>query len=210
MENYLLFRAYSKVITAIIIIFMAGGASLFNGCRMMNASAGSSAEPTLVDLYEMENGNFPDNRHMTIGPHVAFCEFAIGQYYPIMSRELGVGELENGAIGMELDGYPESMISRLRNCRVYVKSPYKPGRFVVRESITGLVIHEGDSLSHDVKELMTKKHNVRDFENILILEEGREPNYGQGLLWFIIGIGLTILAIGISFPLLAWAAKADS
>lgn len=53
----------------VILIVVAGGAFFFLGLQEYRVSSGSTDEPELVSLADIERGNRPDNNHLRFGPH---------------------------------------------------------------------------------------------------------------------------------------------
>lgn len=217
----------------LLVVATIGGVLGYTGYEEYTASQGASPEPTYVDLAELEQGSIPENNHLVIGPHWRIYFGSVFEYeqdvwefggpdpearvnytyYPIISHDhpfvpqLATLEEEYGDLA-RLPGsvLPEdaSDISVLVKTHAFKTVASIPDGWSDSEEIQGLVINRIESLDPKVKKLIRKRFPSARVDEILLLEEGREPSsrgsafaeLGGGALLIFIGLGGLVMRSG--------------
>ena len=195
------------------------------GTSESNVSEGTTAEPQDVDLSQLEAGQRVTNGHVKLGGHVA-CYFGglysymadkddkqpagpdtslSEYYYPIISEQhpsaqqliADYGSLEQVPLDVEL---PE-----IESFRVLVKTDRfdklrdLPVEQAARlPSVQGLVVNRVDRLSAEELRLLHTNFPLADFENVLLVEEGRTPSPE----WLSSGMIITGIVLSLLGPVL--------
>ncbi len=182
-----------------------------------------SSHPVSVDLAALEQGAELSNYNIRIGEHIALYPYTIysynqkkigmkdpgphtdliEEYYPIISLHhpylLAMQKLVES--GKE-DTTPESEYPVLRDFRVLVKTTrFKTlgdisPNWVKEDKVSGLVINKLEPLDQDEKKLIQASWPDVDLDDILVLEEGREPT-ALITIYTIYGLGLILLGLGL-------------
>lgn len=206
------------------ILLVAGGCVLgWMGIQEYRVSRGTSAEPQLVDLAKLESGSAPGNNHLKIEKHWAVYPAAIYSYskskydksepkpatsvsfayYPVISTDHPfVGELMLYALRQKAakKKAPGGPVPTIKKFKILVKTKrFKtigdiPQELKVEDSLQGLVINKIKSLDKKEAELIKQSFPSMDLDEILIVEDGREPSSGLKTWSMIIGGGVLALA----------------
>lgn len=209
----------------ITIALVFGGAMLmYLGISEYRVSMGTTVEPVLVDLAELEGGTSLTNNHVAFGKH--FCNYAhcIYQYrdgesgrsldhvyYPILSeshpyfsRIAGLASNHGGKFA----AIPGEELPPIKSFKVLVKTSRFKTPEQLHEGITtnynlqGLVSNIVSDISDREKELIREAHPDLDFGSVLIVEENRKPASAIKSLAMILG-GAVLSLLGIGRVLLA-------
>lgn len=184
---------------------LIGGALLaFFGARDLWLNMFASSEPVQVDLAALEAGQQLTDNNVKIGRHVAAFPDLVYEareksgggggdldvnytIYPIVSLSKEDQKRENG---VKPDFAP------LKTPRVLVKS-YKyrkeselPSEAVTRDSMQGMVINSVESLDNEAKQLINQAYPGVNFDQVVIVEEGRKPTIIKGALMLLGGVVL--------------------
>ncbi|HHH76218.1 MAG TPA: hypothetical protein ENL03_04250, partial [Phycisphaerae bacterium] len=186
-------------------LLIGGGVMVYFGYTGYRVSQGTSSEPALIELADLEknmaaNAGDLDNPYIRIGKH--WGEFPLGIYewegreneqvsavskvnhfyYPLTSYNHPYNkewEKVNAKYGDKK--IPDSEVPRLKYFAVLVKTEQYstvgaiPNEPRERATLDGLVINRIDSLDGDEKALIRSDFPNIDFDKVLILEEGRKP-----------------------------------
>jgi hypothetical protein len=172
---------------------IGGAAVAFFGYQEYTVSSGASEIPVHCELRDLETGSeLPDN-HLEIGEHWAIFSTWVGSgeynsdqldyiYYPIVSEESPYNQAWDNLLARYGDNeIPESEYPSLKSLAVLVKTKkYKREGAIPQEwekvgSVTGLVINDIESLGPEEKRLLLQSYPELSLQNVLILEEDREP-----------------------------------
>lgn len=203
-----------------------GGVMVFFGVQELRVSSGTTADPAEVDLAELEREKTIDNNHIKVGDHVALyfvsvyeyqtTESATGDpgpgtkvtlcYYPIISPEHpfieGLARLEEEYGGLE--NVPDSVPGPdINDFAVLVKTKRFdtvgsiPDEFRDESSVQGLVINRIASLDSEEKKLIKDNFPTINLDEVLILQEGRQPASSAKSMGLTLGGGLLAL-VGVA------------
>lgn len=209
-----------------LILIAVGGVLVFIGGQEWYVSRGTSGEPVAVDLADLEKGNAPPSNFIRLGPHLAIYPGAVYAfstskysqskeatpdtsinycYYPVISashpfmQELKALADKFGGLNRVPDNAPEPQIGSFR---VLVKSK-KYGRVrdipqdvADRPGVQGLLINQISSLSNDEEKLIKQGFPQLKTDQVLILEEDRQPASMTKLLGMV-GGGLAMVVVGL-------------
>lgn len=201
-----------------------GGVLGYMGYEEYTVSQGASAEPTYVELAELEGGAVPDNSHLVIGPHWRIYGGSIYEYeqdvwetgepddsatvnytyYPIISYEhpyiLKLISLEE-EYG-DLEQVPDSVwpndigdIAVLIKTRKFRTIGAIPDDWLDAEEIQGLVINQIESLGAEERSLIRESFPSARLDKVLLLEEGRKPS-SSGSAFAQLGGGAVLMILG--------------
>jgi hypothetical protein len=202
------------------IALLFGGIMLaYFGVQEARVSSGTTMDPAKVELAELENGTTPTNGHVLFGGHVAdyagcVYEYEEGTnkvthtYYPIISDDHPFFE-QLGQLYQKypnIDDAPEAEFPQIDNFRVLVKTKrFKtqsaiPDGLGDEEKLQGLVINLVESISGEEKKMLQGSFPALNFDNVLIVQEGRKPSSQMVSMGMIGGGGLlSLLGIGSFF-----------
>lgn len=200
------------------------------GISELTVSSGASATAVAADLSDLHRGGEIPDKHIEISDFFAMTDAMVyttrssGEesnstsinhaFYPVYPSDSdlvraiqsGLSMGENATEDERVDAAANVMTAWMSdNPRVFVKtSAYSTLGDVppqgMRSSMRGLVINEIDALDAEEKKLFRESFPTADLDNALIIEEGRAPNSGKGMIFLIGGI---LLAIGGGIGLVA-------
>ncbi len=184
-----------------LALIVLGGYCAFRGWNEFVVSQGTAMEPVAMSLAQIEAGEEPPNKHVTLGEHWAVFAASVYTYkaargeeesasskvtetfYPVLSHthpfmvELNALEAKYGT----LDDVPDDVAwpvlsnpSMLIKTDVFKTIGTIPDGLVDTESVTGLIINEIDGLDKEEKSLLSESFDA-NLDDIWILEEAREP-----------------------------------
>ena len=203
-----------------------GGVLAFMGFEEFRVSRGASTEPESMDLKGVESGQDVANPHVRIGRHSAVYGGAVYEYegiessnggepfpgskvnyafYPIISSKHPFN-VHWDALAEKYGSYddvPETEdFPELTTFSVIVKTKrFKtvesiPEGIVDENELTGLVINRIDGLDNEDKSLLRQSFPAVDFDELLILEDGRKPS--SAWMWMsMLGGGLLVALTGV-------------
>jgi hypothetical protein len=171
-----------------------GGAALaYFGYQEYTVGAGANEIPVHCELRDLETSTEPPDTHLEIGEHWAIFTTWVGSgeydsdqlnyiYYPIVSEESPYNQAWYNLFARYRDNeIPESEYPSLKSLAVLVKTKkYKTEGAIPQEwekvgSVTGLVINDIEALKAEEERLLLQSYPELSLQNVLILEEGREP-----------------------------------
>ncbi len=200
-----------------ILLIVGGGFLGFYGFQEFRAGAGASVTPVEVNLADLEQGTAPPNKHLTIGDHIALYPMCIYEweqvnnepespasklnylYYPLISMEhpFMKSEEENASIGSY------AVLVRTKNFRTVGEVPDLPAPVT---SITGLVTGKGSKLKQEERNYLAQDVPGMNFDNVIILEEGRKPTGSMASIGMIVG-ALILMGLGVAWMITGFASK---
>jgi len=207
------------------LLMALGGALSCLGLKEYSLCRGTTAEPVLVDLADIEAGRVPASNYLRIGPHIALLPAAVYRYrcepcargaaaddaplvacyYPIISRShpfvARLGQLEHryGDLAKAAKTHP---LPRLDRFAVLVKtSEYRrvseiPKDAEPRDGLCGMVINRVESLGAEEERFLQAGFPDAHLERVLIVEQGRTPSsFARSLA--MIGSGALLVLAGL-------------
>lgn len=220
----------SQIYQLKLVLIFLGGVLTWVGYQEFRVSEGASADPQLVELAELEGGRIPDNTHLEIAPHWRMYQEAVFRYeqeiweneedvtedtkilytlYPVFStshpemRQLAnlqrlYGEL--GQVPENLLPAPDDFAMLVMTHRFKSFGSLPEPAWSEGGPVRGLVINRIRDLEDDEAELIRQSFPDAALENLLVLEEGREPASGRKAFAMMGGgAGLGLLGIGWLF-----------
>lgn len=202
------------------VAVIVGGLMLaWFGVQEFRLSSGTSAEPALMSLAELESGVEPGNGHVLIEQHIADFAGCVYEYeeksnkvthafYPVISQEHSFFKELNELYEKypNIDDAPESEYPKIEDFRVLVKTKrYKtvnsiPKGLKPMDNVQGLVINLVETVSEEEKKMIKSSFPRLNFEKVLIVEDNRKPSSTAVSLGMVGGGGvLALLGIGSFF-----------
>jgi hypothetical protein len=198
-------------------LVVGGGIVGYIGYQEYQVGADASATAVHCELADLENAGEPPDNHLQIREHWAIYPSWVGWgdaegdrldhvYYPIISE----GHPYNQAWDQLLAQYgdaeiPETLHPQLTSLAVLVKTERFqresdiPMEWQKVPSITGLLVHDIEKLKADEARLIQENFPGLSLENVMILEEGREPKSPMtAMAIMLLGAGL-VVGGGVSF-----------
>ncbi len=160
-----------------------------------------STEPAEVLLYELENDRPLPSSYVKISPHISMAKVRIADTYPIFSiEETALPPTMDTSPGAEIPFESNQLIYRLRKCRFLVRNrqAIKSGNEFDGE-IVGMVVGRASDL--EVRDGRFKQLNIREPQNVFVLDTGRKPNTIPGILLTIVFVATLIGAVYAFRPL---------
>ena len=224
-ERLLAFLDYrSRVILALI-----GVGLVYGGYQEFRVASGTTAAPRAVELEQLEAGRVPENNHLRIGEHLAlyheliyatkdrhsedpFLQYSI---YPIVSPRNpvvpalaqlpdGEGEPDRNAEQPRLDHFKVLVLTKR-----YSKASDLPQMPRLCPNVEGLVINRIRALKGKETTLLREEFPGLDLNEVLILEDGREPaSWAKSL--GLLGGGAAALLLALVSAVLARFVKPGS
>ncbi|MCA9044513.1 MAG: hypothetical protein KDA69_09340 [Planctomycetaceae bacterium] len=169
------------------ILLIIGGIALgIYSFQEMRAGTGASADPVAVELADLEAGTPAPDKHLQVGDHIALYHGTFYQweqqnnepenggsrvtkaYYPIISPTHPYAE------GMDADADLESFAVLVKTNRFSTigEIPDMPGPV---QSISGLTRPASVALESDFQDLLRSDYPGINLDQILVLEDGRQP-----------------------------------
>lgn len=210
-----------------MLALLIGGCVLaFFGVQEYRVSMGTSAEPEMLNLHELETGSEISNNHVKVGAHVAvfgacvyeYEESSFGGmddnskvthlYYPIISDEHEFFAAIDRLAEKYGDPFnaPDSEWPDIDDFAVLVKTKRFPTIGSIPDGlqdegeVQGLVVNRISSLDAEEKGLVQQSFPRLDLNKVLILEQDRHPASLAKSLGMIAGGALMVLiAIGSFF-----------
>ncbi len=187
-----------------LIIIIITGVVAYKGYDEFSVSRGTTDEPVPIELSVLETDNKIENNHLKIQNHMALYAHSIYEYttkkgstakindntkvtttyYPIISREHSyVGKLKEiyDKYGEDTSEIPDNEWPTVANFTVLVKTEKFttigaiPEEFKFEDGVQGLIINRIYTLDNEEKSLISQNFPNINFNNILVLEEGRTP-----------------------------------
>ena len=196
-----------------LALIIGGGFLAFFGLQEYRVSMGTSAEPVQIDLAKVEAGETPTNNHWLIGEHAADywgCVYEYEEdtkrithlYYPIISDDNPYFDKLEELITKHggPNNIPEAEYPDVDTFRVLVKTErFKkesaiPDGLSSDDSLQGLVINLIGSMDAEEERLIKQSFPKVNVDDVIILEEGREPASMMVSLGMLGGGVLLILA----------------
>lgn len=207
-----------------IVIIVLGAIVGYNGYKEWNVSRGTSINPDVVALSELEKSPDISNNHLRVGAHTAVYAACVYEYrmedgdtgeptsettvthtyYPIISGDHPHILAINGLVEKygDVDRVPDEEWPEFEQFTVLVKTGRFetigdiPDEWTDCETLQGLVINRIYSLSEEEKDLIQESFPAMDFDSVLILEEGRTPT-SSSKVGAMMGGGVVLILIGI-------------
>ena len=200
-----------------------GAFLIFKGYEEFTLSRSADSTPLALDLSALEAGTFPDNNYLEINEHWAVFPYAVYNYqeeaerrdepsdaakvnylyYPIISEthpfNVAVDELY---LQFPDGNIPDELVPAFQKPAVLVKSKrFKtigqiPNEWMPVESISGLVINRVARFQPDEPALLLESFPDLDFEQVIVLEDGRKPS-SASVAMLMAGGGAFVVLIGI-------------
>jgi hypothetical protein len=204
---------------------IGGGVLGWIGYEEYKVGQGSTAEAQEVELIDLEAGNFPENNHLRIGPHLRMYGGSVFQYetsrnasdgpqgtdkvdytyYPIISFEhpyiaqiLALEEKYGDFSQVPDEEWPADIgeVAVLVKTKEFKRVDQIPEEMQDEMNIQGLVINTIDELKTDELRLLRESYPRTNFDKVLILEHNRTPSStAKALTQIAGGAGLILLGI---------------
>jgi hypothetical protein len=194
-----------------LAMIIGGGFIAFMGFEEFKVSSGATAEAETVSLVDLEAGEVPENAHLAIGEHIALYGAAVYEYeqrdgetgepgpnakvnhcyFPIFSTE-------HPLFAVEEETADDDNFAVLVKTNAFSTIGAIPDDFSTVASVKGLVINRIESLDEEETNLVKQSFPDADLDNVLIIEQNREPAsvaksggmMGGGALLSLVGLGL--------------------
>jgi hypothetical protein len=161
----------------------------------------ATSEPLEVRLYDLENGIVPSNPHLKIGEHIAMYSVRIDGTYPIFSmEETEIADYVDTTPGAEFEWQTNQLLYRLRKCKILVRNPGPASGIFFEGSVEGMIVGRASDL--DFGEVRFSKLNIRNPDEVFVLEVGRKPNIWPGIGLLIGGLLCLVVAAFAVSPIL--------
>ncbi len=191
-----------------LFVAAAGAFGVYTGYQERALARGSSSEPLEVELSQIEAGNVPENKHLRIGTHWKVFEGAVYEYRPTGEHHYGepdastkvnylyypiVSTASKKSQGDSVWGF--SVLVRTTRYKTVGAIPAEDMK--LGKTVQGLVTNEVQSLNSDERRLLRESFSTVNFDNVLLLQEGRKPVSETGYLGFM-GGGAVAVLIGLA------------
>jgi hypothetical protein len=211
----------SILVRAVLGIICLGGVLCYIGYREYLVSKDTSEEPQPVHLVQLEHGMEPPNNHIKIGDHFAVYDglvysYSQGRYdsgepdadtrvdyvyYPIVSPAHPFMKSISRLQYLDAEAFEEEAENlTLDNFRVIVRSSrfdtvgdFPLEALAYEDSVSGLVVNQIRSLDRQERNLLRESYPELNFDELIILAEGRKPSSPSQSFAMIGGGGVLVL-----------------
>lgn len=187
-----------------VALIVLGGMGAYYGYEEYSVGSAASDVPVAVELSALEAGEAPDN-HITVGSHWAIYPTAVGWgeqdsdqldylYYPVVSESHPYNKAVDAVVAKyQGEAIPEEEQPSLGSLGLLVKTKRfdamsdVPEQWGEEASVTGLLIHDIEGLKSGEKEILAEAYPDLVLDDVMILEEGREPSSATTALLIMLG-----------------------
>ncbi len=171
------------------VCFVLGCFLVYYAYRQLWINWSAESQPVPVALLDLERGQEPPGHHIKLDEHISMARDRVADTYPIFSTAGTVVEDHvDSTPGNEFDSSLDQLRYRMRKVRILVrnKSGQRKSGIHFESSVQGMIVGRATELNVD--KALYQRLNIKNPENIYILEVGRKPNSLPGIVMAICAI----------------------
>ena len=162
----------------------------------------ASSRPVDVKLLSLEKGEELPNHHIKLDEHISMRQDPVGDTYAIFSTAgTTVEDHIDSTPGTEFDSNLEQLKYRMRKVRVLIrdKTGMRKSGIFFEKGVEGLIVGKATGL--EIDKSVFARLNIKNPENVYVLEVGRKPNVLPGIIMAIAAVVFLAVAGYFVFPL---------